>query len=94
MILRTSQAPIKVFPGYQIPFAQAVKESCGIPVIAVGHIRTKEMVEEILANGRADLVALGKEQFRNPNWVIHTAWQMDQPYEWPDIYHEAYGRKY
>jgi len=89
-----AQAPIKVFPGYQIPFAQAVKESCNIPVIAVGHIRTKEMVEEILANGRADLVALGKEQFRNPNWVIHTAWQMDQPYEWPDIYHEAYGRKY
>ena len=89
-----AQAPIEVFPGYQVPLAEAVKKACDIPVIAVGRIRKKEMVEEILGNGRADLVALGKEQFRNPYWVTQTAWETDQPYEWPDIYHEAYGRKF
>lgn len=86
-------APIQVFPGYQVPLAEAVRKACGLPVIAVGRIRRVEMVEEILGNQRADLVALGKEQFRNPYWVTHNAWDCGMEYPWPDIYHEAYGRK-
>lgn len=87
------KAPINVFPGYQVPLAEGIKKACDIPVIAVGRIAKKEMVEEILGNNRADFVAIGKEQFRNPYWVTSAAWQAGQDYPWPDIYHEAYGRK-
>ncbi len=88
-----AQAKINVFPGYQVPLATAVKNNCDIPVIAVGRITQKEMVEEILNNDRADLVAIGKEQFRNPYWVTHAAWQGGQEYDWVDIYHEAYQKR-
>lgn len=88
-----AEVDIDVFPGYQVPLAEAVKRGCDIPVIAVGRIRERDMVEEILGNGRADLVALGLEQFRNPNWVTHTAWEADWPYKWRDMYAPAYKKR-
>ena len=87
-------APINIYPGYQIPFAETVKRECDVPVIAVGRISKKEMVEEILANSRADLVALGKEQLRNPYWVANTAWELDLPYEYSSMYKRAYDSKF
>ncbi|HHU07468.1 MAG TPA: NADPH dehydrogenase NamA [Clostridiaceae bacterium] len=87
-------ALLKTYPGYQVPFAQAVKKECHVPVIAVGLISTSEMAEEILANDRADLVALGRELLRNPYWVANTAWKLDLSYEYPYMYKRAYGRKF
>ena len=89
-----AEAKIEVHPGYQVPFAETIKKECDVPVIAVGLIRNREMVEEILANGRADLVALGRELLRNPYWVANTAWETNSHYEYPDIYERAFGRRY
>jgi NADPH2 dehydrogenase len=63
-------AGIKPYPGYQTVFAEAVRRACHVPTIAVGLITRIEQAEEIIAAGRADLVALGRELLRNPYWPI------------------------
>lgn len=63
-------APIKAYPGYQVGMAEKIRQTCNVPVIAVGLINSIEQVEEILGGERADLVALGRELLRNPYWPI------------------------
>ena len=46
-------------PGYQVPFAERIRREAGIATMTVGLITTPEMAEEIVRNGRADVVALG-----------------------------------
>ncbi len=65
------ETPIKLYPGYQVSYADVIRKYCQIPTIAVGLITRLEQVEEILGNGRSDLVALGRELLRNPYWVIN-----------------------
>jgi len=67
------EAPVKSFPGYQVEFSRIIRERCGIPTIAVGLIDSPEFAEEILGNGQAELVALGRELLRNPYWVLNAA---------------------
>ncbi len=50
-----SAAP-KVFQGYQVKFAEVIKEKTGLPVVAGGLIIDPNMAEEILQNNRADMV--------------------------------------
>lgn len=64
------KATMPIFPGYQVKFAEAVKQQCHVPTIAVGLIAQLDQVEEILANQRADLVSLGRELLRNPYWPL------------------------
>jgi len=64
---------IRLAPGYQVPFAQAVKASVKIPVIAVGLITAATQAEAILAEGQADLVALGRGFLWDPRWGWHAA---------------------
>ena len=48
--------------------AEAIKENVNIPVIAVGRINTPEVAEEILVNGQADMVAIGRQLLADPFW--------------------------
>lgn len=80
-------APIQARPGYQVPFAEAVRRGAVIPTIAVGLISTTELAEEILANGRADFVALGRELLRNPYWPLQA--MGNQRENWPFQYGRA-----
>lgn len=64
---------IPVHPGYQVPFAERVRREAGIASAAVGLISSPEMAEEIVANGRADLVVMGRMLLFNPNWPLHAA---------------------
>jgi len=57
---------LDVYPGYQVKFARAIREKVNIPTIAVGLITTLEQCEMILADGSADLVAMGRNLLRNP----------------------------
>ena len=68
-----TETPVKYYPGYQVEFSRIIKERCGIPTIAVGLINNPDMVDEILENGRADLVALGRSLLRDPYWVLGVA---------------------
>ena len=68
-----SHAKIQVGPGYQVPFAEQVKKGSGIATRAVGMIVDPEQAEEILASGKADMVALARGLLDNPRWVWHAA---------------------
>jgi len=64
---------IPVGPSYQVPLARAVKESVGIPVVAVGLITGYEQAEAIVATGDADLIALARTALYDPRWPWHAA---------------------
>lgn len=63
----------KVGFGYQVPYAQAIREHAGIMTMAVGLIIHADQAEAILQQGQADLVAVGRELLHNPNWVLDAA---------------------
>jgi 2,4-dienoyl-CoA reductase-like NADH-dependent reductase (Old Yellow Enzyme family) len=60
-------------PGYQVPFAQAVKEATGVNTIAVGLITRAQQAEQVLAGGQADQVALARAMLYDPRWGWHAA---------------------
>jgi len=64
-------------PGYQVPFAEAIRHQSGLPVAAVGLISSAEQAEAILREGKADLIYLGRQLLRNPNWPLHAAAELD-----------------
>lgn len=68
-----SNAQIPAGPGYQIPFAQRIKEETDILTGGVGFITTAEQAEQIIRTGQADLVFLAREMLRDPYWALHTA---------------------
>ena len=84
----TPQAP-PVGPGYQIPFAERIRRETGIATMAVGLITAPEMAEEIVRNGRADLVAMGRELLRTPSWPLQAARALGADIAWPTQYRRA-----
>lgn len=82
-------APSGTGPGYQIPFAEQVRREAEIATAAVGLITTPELADEAIRNGRADLVALGRELLRHPNWPLEAARRLGQEIEWPKQYRRA-----
>lgn len=82
-------APVKTGPGYQVPLSQKVRHEAGIATAAVGLITTPELADEVVRNGRADLVALGRELLRHPYWPLHAAHTLGQEIDWPRQYRRA-----
>ena len=66
-------------PGYQVPFAEAVKREAGIASGAVGLISAPEHAAEIVANDRADLVFIGRATLADPAWALKAARQLGAP---------------
>jgi 2,4-dienoyl-CoA reductase-like NADH-dependent reductase (Old Yellow Enzyme family) len=64
---------IPLSPGYQVPFAQGLKEATGLTTIAVGLITEPKQAEEIVASGKADMVALARGMLYDPRWGWHAA---------------------
>jgi 2,4-dienoyl-CoA reductase-like NADH-dependent reductase (Old Yellow Enzyme family) len=54
-------------PGYQVPLAERIRRETGIPTMAVGLITGAAQAEAIIAEGAADLVAVGRELLRDPH---------------------------
>ena len=69
-------------PGFQVPYAQAVKEETGLMTQAVGLVLTPQQAEDIVAKGQADLVAIGREALDDPNWPLHAALALDADQAW------------
>jgi 2,4-dienoyl-CoA reductase-like NADH-dependent reductase (Old Yellow Enzyme family) len=55
--------------GYFIPQAQQIKQAVDIPVIGVGGIKEPEFADEIIQEGKVDLVAVGRALLRDPDWA-------------------------
>jgi 2,4-dienoyl-CoA reductase-like NADH-dependent reductase (Old Yellow Enzyme family) len=71
-------AEIPVGPGYQVPLAERIRRDAGIATGAVGLITDPEQADEIIAEGRADLILMGRELLRDPYWP-HRAWVTLKP---------------
>jgi 2,4-dienoyl-CoA reductase-like NADH-dependent reductase (Old Yellow Enzyme family) len=84
----SSKAKIPVGPGYQVPFAEAVRKS-GIMTGAVGLITSAEQAEAIVAAGKADVVFLARELLRDPYFPLRAAAQLGVETAWPDQYLRA-----
>lgn len=84
--------PVKVsdYPGYQVSLSAKIRRECGLPTIAVGLITNEAMAEEILQNGRADLVAMGRKLLRNPYWPVNTAARYGIKGYVPESYQRAF----
>ena len=86
---QVSHAKVPLGPGYQVPFAKAIKHEVGIPTGAVGLITKALQAEEILQNEEADVIFMGREMLRDPYWPLHTAKEMDAEIQWPIQYLRA-----
>jgi 2,4-dienoyl-CoA reductase-like NADH-dependent reductase (Old Yellow Enzyme family) len=90
------QQKITLGPGYQVPFASAVKQACGLPTTAVGLITEPQQAEAILQAGEADLVAIARALLYKPRWPWEAATalkgvvQASEPY-WRCLPREAQG---
>lgn len=84
-------AQIPVGPGYQTTFAAGIRERADIPAAAVGLITEPFQAEHILATGQADVVLLGRESLRDPNFAIRAAAALRHEIDYtPAQYHRAY----
>jgi 2,4-dienoyl-CoA reductase-like NADH-dependent reductase (Old Yellow Enzyme family) len=66
-------AKIPVGPGYQVPFAEAIRKDTGIPTGAVGMITEPAQAESIVAGGQADCILLARAMLQDPYWPLHAA---------------------
>ncbi len=83
------QQNIAIHPGYQVPFAAAVRSRAGIATGAVGLIYSADMAEQIVANGQADLILLGRAMLVDPYWPLHAAKALRAKVAWPVQYERA-----
>ncbi len=72
-ILAKGPAIPSLHPGYQVPFAEAIRHQAGIATAAVGLITGAQHADEIIANGRADLVMVGRVVLADPAWPLRAA---------------------
>jgi 2,4-dienoyl-CoA reductase-like NADH-dependent reductase (Old Yellow Enzyme family) len=77
---------IELKPGYQVPFARAVRESSGLPVMAVGLITEAQQAENIIKDGDADMVALARGLLWDPRWPWHAAAELGANIQAPPQY--------
>jgi 2,4-dienoyl-CoA reductase-like NADH-dependent reductase (Old Yellow Enzyme family) len=82
-------AVIPAGPGFQTPFATAIRRQAGVPTGAVGLITDAAQAEQIVASGLADVVLLGRELLRDPYWPLHAAQRLGVDAVWPNQYLRA-----
>jgi 2,4-dienoyl-CoA reductase-like NADH-dependent reductase (Old Yellow Enzyme family) len=84
------RAKIPAAPGYQVPFAEKIKNDAGILTGAVGLITEPAQANEIIRNGKADIVFLGREMLRNPRWPLKAAKELKADADIPNQYKRAF----
>jgi 2,4-dienoyl-CoA reductase-like NADH-dependent reductase (Old Yellow Enzyme family) len=82
-------ATIPVGPGYQVPFAAAIRQQAGIATAAVGMITEPLQAEEILRAGQADAIFIAREFLRDPYFVFRAARELGGQVEVPKQYGRA-----
>ena len=76
-------APIKATPGFQVPFAAAIRAEAAIMTAAVGLITEPEQAQYIIETGEADAVFLARAMIRNPRWALNAAEKLGVKIAWP-----------
>jgi 2,4-dienoyl-CoA reductase-like NADH-dependent reductase (Old Yellow Enzyme family) len=82
---------ISTGPGYQVPFAERIRREAGVATAAVGLITTAEQAEQILDDGKADLIVMAREFLRDPYFPLPAAKALGVPdaARWPVQYDRA-----
>jgi 2,4-dienoyl-CoA reductase-like NADH-dependent reductase (Old Yellow Enzyme family) len=80
------QQKIVVGPGFQVPFADAIRRATGVCTMTVGMITTPAQAEAIIASGQADMVALARAMLYNPHWPWHAAAELGATVDAPPQY--------
>ena len=81
---------IPVGPGYQVKFAEAIRQQAGIATGAVGMITEPAQAETILAEEQADLIFLAREMLRDPYWPRRAAKILGEKIKPPVQYERAW----
>jgi 2,4-dienoyl-CoA reductase-like NADH-dependent reductase (Old Yellow Enzyme family) len=83
-------AKIKVEPGYQVPFSEKIRHGAGIATAAVGYITEPQQANDIVRNGKADLVLLARRMLVDPYWPAHAAKALGYKLTPPNQYARAW----
>lgn len=83
-------AQIPMGPGYQVPFAEAIRRDAVIATGAVGLITEPHQAEEIVAGGKADLIVMARELLRDPYWPRRAAKELGAEIAAPNQYARAW----
>ena len=84
-----SHARIPVGAGYQVPFAEKIRQETGILTGAVGLITSPAQAEHIIRTGQADAVLMAREFLREPYWPLAAAEELGHSIAWPVQYLRA-----
>ena len=84
---------IEAGPGYQLPFAQRIRQEAGLPVMGVGLITTPQQAEAAIREGQADLVAIAREFLRDPRFPQRAAHELGVAIGVPSQYERAIAFK-
>jgi len=89
---------IPLGPGYQVEFSARIRKQVGIKTWTVGMITRARQAEQIIAGGKADMVALGRGMLYDPRWAWHAAEELGveteysrmyarcAPAQWPEVF--------
>jgi 2,4-dienoyl-CoA reductase-like NADH-dependent reductase (Old Yellow Enzyme family) len=72
-----------------VPFAARIRNEAGIPTAAVGMITEPAQANEIVSEGKADMVFMARAMLRDPYWPLHAAAAIGVPANWPIQYLRA-----
>jgi 2,4-dienoyl-CoA reductase-like NADH-dependent reductase (Old Yellow Enzyme family) len=85
-------AKIPIGPGFQVPFAEAIRKEAEILTGAVGMITDPQQADQIIASGQADLAFLAREMLREPYWALKAQKALGASPGWPLQYGYAVNR--
>jgi NADPH2 dehydrogenase len=92
---------LQLGPGYQVPFAERIRRESGMTTMAVGMILEPDYAEAVVADGKADMVALARGLLYDPRWAWHAAealgaeaayplqYDRSRPAKWPEAFRPA-----
>lgn len=81
---------IPIHPGYQVPFSRRIRAETKMMTVTVGLINSADMAEGIVANGSADIVALGRTLLADPVWPLRAAASLKaESVRWPVQYERS-----
>jgi NADPH2 dehydrogenase len=82
----STEQKITIGPGYQVPFAEGIRKETGVTTMAVGLITEAKQAEDILASGKADLIALARGILYDARWPWHAAAELGASVNAPPQY--------
>ena len=85
-----AEQKVDVQPGYQVPFADAIRRETGMCTVAVGLITEAKQAEAILQDGNADIVGLARTMLYDPRWPWHAAVELGCDFFYPKQYERAH----